>query len=87
MEEAYCFMVDPPQGFGLISVYTGEDSPARHDTAYVVQNGDTVAVPYGYHPVVAGPGYKLYYLWILSGEVRAYGAWSDDPNHAWLKNT
>ena len=87
MEEVYFFMVDPSQGFGMMRVYSGEDSPAQTDEAYVLQNGDTVAVPYGYHPVVAGPGYKLYYLWILSGEERAYGAWSDDPAHAWLKNT
>ena len=87
MEEVYFFMVDPGQGFGIQRVYSGEDSPAQVDDAYVVQNGDTVAIPYGYHPVVAGPGYKLYYLWILSGEERAYGAWRDDPTHAWLKNT
>lgn len=87
MEEVYFYMVSPSQGFGIQRVYTGENSPAQLDQAYVVQNGDTMALPYGYHPVVAGPGYKLYYLWILAGHARAYGAWSDDPAHAWLKNT
>ena len=87
MEEVYFFMFDPPQGFGMERVYSGPDSPAQISEAYAVENGDTVAMPYGYHPVVAGPGYNLYYLWILSGEERAYGAWSDDPKHSWLRNT
>lgn len=87
MEEVYFYLVDPPQGFGIQRVYSGEDSPVKVDDAYVVENGDTVALPYGYHPVVAGPGYRLMYFWVLAGENREYGAWSDDPAHAWLKNS
>ena len=41
-------------------------------------------MPEGYHPVVAGPGYRLYYLWVLAGERRELLP-KDDPN-AWLKN-
>jgi 5-deoxy-D-glucuronate isomerase len=27
-----------------------------------------------------------YYTWVLAGEERRYGAWADDPRHAWVKN-
>ena len=43
-------------------------------------------LPKGYHPVVAAPGYQLHYTWVLAGEERRYGAWADDPNHAWVRN-
>jgi 5-deoxy-glucuronate isomerase len=50
-----------------------------------VEHGDTVLIPRGYHPVVACPGYALNYTWVLAGEGRTYGAWSDDPKHSWIK--
>jgi hypothetical protein len=34
--------------------------------------------------VVAGGGYQLAYLWAISGDRVDYGAWNDDPSHAWL---
>jgi 5-deoxy-D-glucuronate isomerase len=33
--------------------------------------------------VVAGPGYQLYYLWILAGAQRQT-AWREDRNHSWI---
>ncbi len=86
MEEVYYFQVKPPQGFGFMRVYSAPDDPREpFDDAYVVEDGDTVLIPRGYHPVVAGPGYQLHYTWALAGEERRYGAWSDDPRHAWIK--
>ncbi len=85
MEEVYYFQLEPRQGFGFMRVYTGPDDPDPFDNAYPVQHGDTVLIPRGYHPVVACPGYTLNYTWILAGEGRTYGAWSDDPRHAWIK--
>jgi len=85
MEEVYLYKLDPPQGFGLQRIYTSKDDPDPIDVAYAVQDGDVVALPRGYHPVVAAPGYRLFYLWVLAGEERRYGAWSDDPQHAWIK--
>ena len=35
-------------------------------------------------PVVAAPGYKLYYLWILAGKKRLLVP-CDDPKHSWIK--
>jgi len=85
MEEIYYFQVKPSQGFGFMRVYTDPDAANPFDEAYVVEDGDTVVIPRGYHPVVAGPGYQLHYTWALAGEERRYGAWSDDPRHTWIK--
>lgn len=86
MEEVYYFQLKPRQGFGFMRVYSAPDDPRGPlDDAYVVEHGDTVLIPRGYHPVVAGPGYQLHYTWALAGDERRYGAWSDDPKHAWVK--
>jgi 5-deoxy-glucuronate isomerase len=86
MEEIYYFQVEPRQGFGFMRVYTDPADTDPFDYAYPVQHGDTVLIPRGYHPVVACPGYSLNYAWFLAGEGRTYGAWSDDPRHAWIKS-
>jgi len=86
MEEIYYFQVDPPQGFGLMRVYTGPEDPDPLDEAIVVENGDTVLIPRGYHPVAAAPGYQVHYTWGMAGQARRYGAWTEDPRHAWVRN-
>lgn len=85
MEEVYYFQCDPKQGFGFIRVYTDPSDPEPFDHAFAVEDGDTVLIPRGYHPVATCPGYTLHYTWILAGEGRKYGAWTDDPRHAWIK--
>ena len=80
LEEIYLFRVDPPQGFGLQFSYT-TDPP--QDCAFAVRDLDAVSIPAGYHPVVAGPGYALYYLWCLAGHGREL-LWQPDPAHAWV---
>jgi len=87
MEEIYYFQVDPPQGFGLMRVYTPADDPDPLDEALVVQNGETVLIPRGYHPVAAAPGYRVHYTWGMAGQARRYGAWTEDPRHAWVKTS
>jgi 5-deoxy-glucuronate isomerase len=82
LEEIYFYKLKPSQGFALQRVYTPD---GELNDAYVVEDGDTVAIPRGYHPVVAGPGYQLYYLWMLAGTKRIMCP-NDDPDHAWLKN-
>lgn len=86
LEEVYFFKFKPNQGFGIQRIYTPQDDADPIDEAYVIENNDTVVLPRGYHPVVAAPGYQLYYLWVLAGDRRIYGAWSDDPKHRWLKD-
>ena len=85
MEEVYYFQTDPVQGFGFMRIYTSPEDSDGFDCAFPVQHGDTVLIPRGYHPVAACPGYSLNYTWVLAGEGRTYGAWKDDPNHAWIK--
>jgi 5-deoxy-glucuronate isomerase len=87
MEEVYYFQLDPKQGFGFIRVYTDPSDADAFDYSFAVEHGDTVLIPRGYHPVAACPGYTLNYTWILAGEGRTYGAWSDDPKHAWIRNS
>ena len=35
-------------------------------------------------PVVAAPGYTLYYLWVMAGQGRALAPYLD-PWHAWIQ--
>ncbi len=86
LEEVYFFRVKPAQGYGFIWTYTAPGDPDGFSTVFVVEDGDTVLLPKGYHPVVAAPGYQLHYTWVLAGEERRYGAWADDPQHAWVKS-
>jgi 5-deoxy-glucuronate isomerase len=86
LEEIYFFRIKPAQGYGFIWTYTAPDDPQGFSNVFVVEDGDTVLLPKGYHPVVAAPGYQLHYTWVLAGEERRYGAWADDPRHAWVKN-
>ncbi|MCR4426855.1 MAG: 5-deoxy-glucuronate isomerase [Firmicutes bacterium] len=82
LEEVYHFRVKPSRGFGFQRIY----SPSRGvDEAYVIRDGDTVAIPFGYHPVAAAPRYEVYYLWALAGEKRFMSPREDDA-HAWVKN-
>ena len=83
MEETYFYLYDPPQGFGFQSVYQPDGSI---NEAYRVQSYDTVAIPYGYHPLVGAPGYSMYYLWTMAGAQGRGLVSSMDPAHAWVKN-
>ncbi len=85
LEGLHLYRLNPAQGFALQRVYTAPDEPDAFDVTYSVRDGDLVALPRGYHPVVAAPGYQLFYLWALAGEERKVGARSDDPEHAWIK--
>jgi len=80
MEEIYFYKFDPAQGYGFQRLYNDRDL----DVAYVLEDGDAVAIPGGYHPVVAGPGYQLYYLWCMAGRGRTLRP-KADPKHAWLE--
>ena len=86
LEEVYFFKIKPSQGFGLQMIYTSPEDNESFDEVYVVKNNNTIVIPRGYHPVVAAPGYQLYYLWILAGHERRHGASSADPEHSWLKS-
>lgn len=79
LEEVYYYRLKPEGGFGVQLVYDEQG-----DRAVVVRDGDVVAIPSGYHPVVAAPGYALYYLWVMAGEGRQLSPFYD-PRHAWVQ--
>jgi 5-deoxy-glucuronate isomerase len=57
----------------------------RGEECFTVRSGDTAATKAGYHPVVAAPGYQLYYLWVMAGEGREMIPYLD-PRYAWVQN-
>jgi 5-deoxy-glucuronate isomerase len=79
LEEVYYYRVQPEGGFGVQVIY---DDGSEH--ARLVRDGDVVAIPSGYHPVVAAPGYALYYLWVMAGQGRELAPFFD-PRHAWVQ--
>ncbi len=78
LEEVYHFRVDPPSGFGQQLLYSGEET-----AAHLIRDGDAVLLPYGYHPVAAPPGHRLYYLWALAGNERRLAIY-EDPQHRFI---
>lgn len=83
LEEIYFYKTDQPQGFAIQKVYTDDRSL---DEIAEAHNNDAVLVPRGYHPVVAGHGYNIYYLNFLAGSHQSL-ANTDDPDHKWIYGT
>ena len=80
LEEIYYFRTNPDNGFGFQRIY----SPKKGiDEALVIKNHSVALIPEGYHPVSACPGYEIYYLWVLAGDVRALKPY-EDPEHSWI---
>jgi len=80
LEETYFYKTDKPQGYAIQQIYTGDRSL---DEIAVARNNDMVMVPKGYHPVVAGHGYNIYYLNFLTGSDQSL-ANTNDPDHEWI---
>ena len=83
LEEIYFYEIDHPDGYAYQRVYNGDRSI---DSLMVAKNHDVVLIPEGYHPVVSAHGYVTYYLNFLAGSAQSLAS-SDDPTHAWIKNT
>lgn len=84
LDEIYYYRIDrPKEGFALQRLYSPDLS---RDITVRAQDGDAVLVRSGFHPVVAGPGYDVYYLNFLAGTSRTLAV-TEDPNHVWLKST
>lgn len=95
LEEIYYFEAAPTSesapatsdAFGMFSAYS---SPAGEiEVNAMVRTGDIALVPHGYHgPAAAAPGYDLYYLNVMAGP-NPERVWliSDDPAHAWVRDT
>jgi 5-deoxy-glucuronate isomerase len=80
LEETYYHRMFPPQGYAVQRVYT--DDRALDETI-LVQDGDVVLVPRGYHPVGAAHGYDLWYLNVMAGPKRLW-RFHNDPDHEWM---
>ena len=83
LDEIYYYRIRQAEGFAFQHLYPGDDSGQR---ILKVRDGDVVLVRSGYHPVVAGPGYDVYYLNFLAGSSRALAV-VEDPQHVWIRST
>jgi 5-deoxy-glucuronate isomerase len=84
LDEIYYYRIEhPKEGFALQRLYSEDNS---REFTVRVQDGDAVLVRSGFHPVVAGPGYNVYYLNFLAGTSRTLAV-TEDPNHVWIKST
>jgi 5-deoxy-glucuronate isomerase len=82
LDEIYYYRINDPRGFAFQHLYAGnEDS-----VVLKVRDGDVVLVRDGYHPVVAGPGYDVYYLNFLAGTSRTLSI-TEDSDHTWIRST
>ncbi|HRO44743.1 5-deoxy-glucuronate isomerase [Agriterribacter sp.] len=83
LEEIYFYKTDKPNGFAIQQIYTDDRSL---DEVIKVHNNEAVLVPKGYHPVVAGHGYNVYYLNFLAGSDQSL-ANTPDPQQEWIFGT
>ena len=80
LEETYYHRFQKPQGYAFQRVYTDDRSL---DETMLVEDGDVVMVPRGYHPVAAIAGYDLYYLNVMAGPKRTW-KFHNEPAHEWI---
>lgn len=80
LEETYYHRFAKPQGYAFQRVYTDDRTL---DETMLVEDGDVVMVPRGYHPVAAIAGYDLYYLNVMAGPVRTW-KFHNEPAHEWI---
>ena len=62
MEELYFFYDIPEPGFAVQLLF--DDNNEFH--SYMVKERDVVALPNGYHPIVAAPGYSVKNIWVMA---------------------
>lgn len=87
LEEIYYFEIGGgAHGFGYQRVYSS--TVGEIDVLREVRTGDVVLVPHGYHgPSMAPPGYDMYYLNVMAGAGQRAWRFTDDPVHAWIRDT
>jgi len=81
LDEIYYYRIAQPGGFALQHLYAGEHCKEETVKAH---DGDVVLVHSGYHTVVAGPGYDVYYLNFLAGSARTLAV-TEDRDHQWIR--
>ena len=83
LDEIYYYRMNRQDGFAFQHLYSREHPRER---ILKTRDGDAVLVRSGYHPVVAGPGYDVYYLNFLAGSSRTMAV-TEDPRHVWIRST
>ncbi len=83
LDEIYYYRTDHETGYAHQRLYHRNGGP---DLTLTVTDGDAVVIRDGYHPVVAGHGYNIYYLNSLAGSARALSN-TEDPDHQWVRST
>jgi 5-deoxy-glucuronate isomerase len=83
LDEIYYYRMNQENAFAFQHLYSGQGSVER---TLKTRDGDAVLVRSGYHPVVAGPGYDVYYLNFLAGSSRVMAV-TEDPNHVWIRSS
>lgn len=82
LDEIYYYRIQQPGGFAFQHLYSRDsvsEPPLR------ATDGDVILIRSGFHPVVAGPGYDVYYLNCLAGSARALSV-TEDSNHVWIRS-
>lgn len=80
LDEVYHYRM-PERGWAVQRLYE-----ADFDELFLCKNRDTVVVRRGYHPVVAAPGFDVYYLNFLAGEHPLWVVY-DDPELAFVRGS
>jgi 5-deoxy-glucuronate isomerase len=81
LEEFYLFKTKPANGDGIQMLAVDGEMQA-----HVLHNDDVAVLLGGYHPTAALPGTTVGYLWVLSGDSKAYDI-TIDPRFAWVAAT
>ncbi len=81
LEEFYLFKIKPANGDGIQMLMVDGEMKA-----HVLHNDDVAVLLDGYHPTAALPGTTVGYLWVLSGDSKAYDI-TIDPRYAWVAAT
>lgn len=83
LDEIYYYRMNQENAFAFQHLYSHQSASER---TLKTRDGDAVLVRSGYHPVVAGPGYDVYYLNFLAGSSRVMAV-TEDPEHVWIRSS
>jgi 5-deoxy-glucuronate isomerase len=82
LDEIYYYRMKQPAAYAHQRLYTKD---GMRDVTLTLHDGDVVMVRDGYHPVVAGHGYDIYYLNCLAGSARSLAS-TEDSDHTWVRS-
>ncbi len=83
-EEIYLFKFRPSSGFGAQFTYANDDD---FGPVYHIKDNSVILLDNSYHPVVAAPGYEMYYFTILVGKTQRALTQYFHPDHSYQLKT